>query len=427
MAEQVCRWIAQLAFLASGFIYVRTIEPQPENRKKSFATAAVFLLFFAGLNHFYVYAGCWTEMAARLAGFLLLGQMIYVGRRLSRLAALYYATWAFCSWQMMYELYLVCRNMGADYWAGRPVRLWVMEVLIFALGYLIVALSIGKMIPEEGRKSIGPRQMALALITFAIFQIVAFVPVNLQYSLSDLRWMVVYLIQFLLCVLLYLENELFKKSELRKELEIMGLLWKKEKEQYQLSKENISFINQRVHDLKHQIRAIRNAGKEDVERYLEEIEGSVRIYESIVQTGSAVLDTILTEKSLYCQERGIIISCMADGSQMEFINTVDLYAVLGNAIDNAMEEVARFQEEEKRQIDVLIYRRQQFLTIQITNPMEGNLVYEDGLPVTTKGNRMIHGFGLRSIRYILKKYDGVLTIREEDGCFSLRMLIPIPL
>lgn len=427
MTEQVCRWIDQLAFLASGFIYVHTIEPQQENRKKSFATVAGFLLFFAGLNHFFVYTGFWEEMAARLTGFLLLGQMIYAGRKLSRFAALYYAIWAFCSWQLLYEWYLVCRDMGADYWTGRPVQLWVMEAVIFALGYLIAALSIGKVIPEKGRKSIGPRQMALALLTFVIFQLVVFVPVNLQYSLSDLRWMVVYLVQFLLCMLLYLENELFKKSELRKELEIMGLLWKKEKEQYQLSKENISFINQRVHDLKHQIRAIRNARQEDVERYLEEIEESVQIYESIVQTGSAVLDTILTEKSLCCRERGITISCMADGSQMEFLNTVDLYAVLGNAIDNAIEEVAKFQEQEKRQIDVLIYRRQQFLTIQITNPMEGNLVYEDGLPMTTKGNRLIHGFGLRSIRYILKKYDGVLTIREEDGCFSLRMLIPIPL
>ena len=75
---------------------------------------------------------------------------------------------------------------------------------------------------------------------------------------------------------------------------------------------------------------------------------------------------------------------------------------------------------------MLIYRRQHFLAIHITNPMEGTLVYEDGLPVTTKGSRMVHGFGLRSIRHILKKYDGFLTVREEDGYFSLLMLIPIP-
>ena len=171
---------------------------------------------------------------------------------------------------------------------------------------------------------------------------------------------------------------------------------------------------------------MRHADPAEVDRYLAEIEGSVRTYESIVHTGSAVLDTILTEKSLYCKDHGITITCMADGSQMDFMNMIDLYAVLGNAVDNAIEEVGKFEEKEKRQIDVLIYRKQQFLAIHVTNPMEGQLVYEEGLPVTTKGSRIVHGFGLRSVRHILKKYDGFLTIQEEDGCFSLLMLIPVP-
>lgn len=429
MVERVSKWIMQGAFLASGFIYVHTIEPKPEQRKKTCFLVAVFILFFTALNCFYKYDNIWTEMAARMAGFLLLGYILYTGRKLSLFAAYYYTIWAFCSWQLMYEWYLVCRNMGADYWRHRPVQLLLVEVMIFGLGYLIVALSIGRMIPDKGRKTIGPRQLLLAFITFLNFQIIVFVPGDLEYSLYDLRWMIVYLVQFLLCIVLYLQNELFKKSELRKELEIMGLLWKKEKEQYQLSRENISFLNQRVHDLKHHIQAIRNASREEIERYLAEIEGSVKVYESIIKTGSAVLDTILTEKSLYCKDHGILISCMADGSQMDFMNTVDLYAVLGNALDNAIEEVEKFQQQERRQIDVLIYRKQQFLAMHITNPMDaenGRLEYVEGLPVTTKGSRLVHGFGLRSIRHILKKYDGCLTIREEDGCFSLLMLIPVP-
>ncbi len=425
MNDQVSRWIMQGAYLASGYVYVRTIEPKPENRRKTACIAVSFILFFALLNQFYVYDKFRTEMATRMVGFLLLGYMIYTGRKVSLVAAFYYTVWAFCSWQLMYEWYLVCYNMGETYWINRRMQQWVTEILIFAVGYLIIALTIGRIIPDKGKKSIGLRQLSLALITFANFQIVPFVPGDLEYSFHDLRCLIVYVVQLLLCIVLYLQNELFKKSELRKELEIMGLLWQKEKEHFQLSKENISYMNQKVHDLKHHILAMRSADKDEIERYLTELEGSVRIYESIVHTGSAVLDTILTEKSLYCKDHGITISCMADGSQMEFMHTVDLYAVLGNALDNAIEEVEKFQEQEKRQIDVVIYRKQQFLAMHITNPMEGGLEYEEGLPVTTKGSRLVHGFGLRSIRHILKKYDGFLTIQEEDGCFSLLMLIPI--
>lgn len=426
MKGQVSRWIMQGAFLVSGYIYVHTIETKPENRKKTICITIIMILFFAVLNYFYKYEDFWTEMATRMGGFLLLGYMIYTGRKLSLFAAYYYAIWAFCSWQLMYEWYLVCQNMGAEYWKDRQLQDWTTELLIFGIGYLIVGLTIGRIIPDKGKKNIGPRQLALALITFANFQIVPFVPGDLEYSFHDLRLLIVYVVQFLLCIVLYLQNELFKKSELRKELEIMGLLWQKEKEQFQLSRENISYINQKVHDLKHHIHAMRHADQAEVDQYLAEIEGSVRTYESIVHTGSPVLDTILTEKSLYCKDHGITITCMADGSQMDFMNMVDLYAVLGNAVDNAIEEVGKFEEKEKRQIDVLIYRKQQFLAIHVTNPMEGQLVYEEGLPVTTKGSRIVHGFGLRSVRHILKKYDGFLTIQEEDGCFSLLMLIPVP-
>ena len=116
---------------------------------------------------------------------------------------------------------------------------------------------------------------------------------------------------------------------------------------------------------------------------------------------------------------------MADGSCLDFIDTVDLYTILGNAIDNAIEAAVKLEEREKRQIDLMIYRRKKLLTIQLINPLEAPLVYEEGVPVTTKKDREYHGFGLKSIKHTLKRYDGALNIEEADGCFFVTMLIPI--
>ena len=87
----------------------------------------------------------------------------------------------------------------------------------------------------------------------------------------------------------------------------------------------------------------------------------------------------------------------------------------------------KFKEKEKRQIDVMIYRQHNFLVMNIINPIPEQLIYEEGIPVTNKKDKLSHGFGLRSIRQILRKYEGFLNISEEDGCFSLKMLIPIQL
>lgn len=362
----------------------------------------------------------------QIAGLLFLALFLHMGRNVSWFEAAYYAIWAFMSWQLLFELTLICAQ--GSFWRqdGKKAFLWLSEILIFVVGHVVVTFTIGRWMPEKGKKKIGPRQFTLAVLTFIIFQMTSFVPGNMETVLREQGWISRYLTQVLLAVALYLQNELFKKSEMRKELELMNLLWKKEQEQYQISRENIALINQKCHDLKHQIYALRNVDGAQRKQYLDEIAESVQIYEAMVQTGNEVLDTILTEKSLYCKEHDIMISCVADGAQMDFINTVDLYAILGNSIDNAIEAVGKFEQKEKRQIDVLIYRQQQFLVINVINPLEGELVFEDGLPVTTKENKNFHGYGLKSIKYMVKKCGGIVNISEEDGCFSLMILIPIP-
>ena len=88
------------------------------------------------------------------------------------------------------------------------------------------------------------------------------------------------------------------------------------KEHYRIAKENIDIINRKCHDLKHQIAALRDmCTKEEREKYIEEIQDSIQIYEAMVKTGNDVLDTILTEKSLACKENDIVVSCVADGKR----------------------------------------------------------------------------------------------------------------
>ena len=419
------QWVCMLAFLPSGFIYVYTMQRRVERRKQAAAGILLFFLLCIWMSRIPFENIPEAAALLKLFGFCMLAWLLHAGIRLTWTAAVYYGIWAFLTWQILSELWLISISLPVSFLAGFPLPEWAAGILIYLTGYTLAALSIGKFMPDGGEKKIGPRQLGLAALNFLSIQILAVMFETTKVDPYDLRWLILYMTQLLLAVALYLQNELFKKSDMRREMELMNFLWKKEQEQYRLSKETIALINQKAHDLKHQIRALRTMPKEESARYLDEMEESVSIYEALVKTGNETLDIILTETSLYCREQGVALSCVADGSLLGFMDTVDLYALLGNAFDNAIEAVLELEDPQKRQIDLMIYRRQKFLAIQIINPTKNSPVYEDGFPTTTKEDRGYHGFGIKSMEHCLKKYGGVLSIGNEDGCFSLIMLIPL--
>ena len=74
---------------------------------------------------------------------------------------------------------------------------------------------------------------------------------------------------------------------------------------------------------------------------------------------------------------------------------------------------------------VLPYRGK-FLHIQIENRCETAPVFRGGLPVTTKADGENHGFGMISMKRIVEKYGGAMTVEWEDDIFRVSMTIPIP-
>jgi sensor histidine kinase regulating citrate/malate metabolism len=117
---------------------------------------------------------------------------------------------------------------------------------------------------------------------------------------------------------------------------------------------------------------------------------------------------------------------MADGKILSFIRHVDLYALLGNALDNAIESVQKTDDLEKRMIFLNIARRGETLLIHLENYCEVQPQFKDGLPITTKADRTSHGIGTKSIAYIVGKYDGNAVFGWDGELFRLDITIPIP-
>ena len=216
------------------------------------------------------------------------------------------------------------------------------------------------------------------------------------------------------------------QAQAQKELTALQTILESQYAQYLLSRETIEMINRKYHDIKHLIAVLRAEPDAQVrERWLNAMEADIRAYEIQNKTGNRVLDTVLTGKSLYCQNQGIELLVVADGKLLSFMDVADICTVFGNALDNAIECELKIPDPSKRIIRLVLSAQKQFLLLKVENYCPFHTDFRDGLPATTKEDPSNHGFGLKSIRHTAQKYGGSITAAIEDDWFVLKMLIPM--
>ena len=223
-------------------------------------------------------------------------------------------------------------------------------------------------------------------------------------------------------LILTVQHEQLREAALHSELAELDGVLHRQYEQYKQSKENIRLINRRYRELKMQIAAIRaerDHAKQDVA--LAAMESGIRQYEAENKTGNPVLDTLLTAKSLYCQQHHITMTCVADGHLLDFLETGEICTIVGTALDNATESVETEPDHEKRLIRVAVYAQNGFVMLRFENYCAQEVeLGADGLP-----RRNTHGGSdLRGVRAAAEKRGGTMTLHWENEWFTLRVLLP---
>ena len=232
------------------------------------------------------------------------------------------------------------------------------------------------------------------------------------------------LVVWSLCVLMVIMDMLLAMSillffKIRDERDMLRQMLEQQREQYRLEQRNIELINIKCHDLRHMLRS-RGAGLMD-ETLLNELADHISIYDARMDTGSDALTVVLDKYSMYCEQHGIRITCMIDGSLLNFIPAYKLYALFGNAVENAVKAVRRL-DREKRVISISQQISGSLINIRIANYFDGQVTYENDLPVNRAEN---HGFGVKSIQLVAEEYGGSIHVQNTADLFILNILLPL--
>lgn len=76
-------------------------------------------------------------------------------------------------------------------------------------------------------------------------------------------------------------------------------------------------------------------------------------------------------------------------------------------------------------VSLFIKRAGDMVLLHLENRCSRPPEFQDGLPLTDKEDKTAHGFGVRSIRYLVERYHGEALIQAADGTFCLDILLPL--
>ena len=179
-----------------------------------------------------------------------------------------------------------------------------------------------------------------------------------------------------------------------------------------------------IHDTKHHFLVVqeylKNEEYENLQKYIKQISDEFQRTVPKVYTGIKILDFILEQKRVVAQKSGIRYEI--DTMLLTGIPTTEqeTCALFGNLLDNAIEACCLVETEEKW-IEIQINQSNQLLSIEVLNTFEIPYIRKQGVFETIKEERSVHGYGIKSMRRIVDKHQGLITYEEKEKIFITKI------
>ena len=226
----------------------------------------------------------------------------------------------------------------------------------------------------------------------------------------------------LICVLVYTLYTVMAKSYDNK---LKSALHSQEKEHYlaqaMLMQESTNKIRSIHHDMKSHFVTLRDytMGNQVATDYLNNLLNDMGEHEALSRTGNIAIDSIINYKLRDINEAGISLALKVAVPPQLAIDASDITVILGNLLDNAMEALAKVQEDKKLVINIKL--EGSCVYIKVENTFDGNVKYAgkgSGGQITTIKTGDGHGYGLKNIQQAVEKYNGHAKFVHEGNLFS---------
>ena len=239
---------------------------------------------------------------------------------------------------------------------------------------------------------------------------------NLEHHIMSSVLAIIFTVQ-----LLYMKNyTLLKKAEQQEQFTI-----KRMNEQfcyYREKEEDEKRVRALYHDMKNHLLILERQNSDETKQMAADLRRQISDYEDYIHTGNDFLDVIIRDKVKRAKEQRIDFLAMIHFDAGDFIEPMDISAIFGNALDNAIEASVKLPPEQ-RLITVKADCVREMLSIVFENNCQRG---ESGYEHTTKSDCFLHGFGIQNMKTAAEKYGGQCLIQQKPGRFTVKIILPLP-
>ena len=155
--------------------------------------------------------------------------------------------------------------------------------------------------------------------------------------------------------------------------------------------------------------------------YLEAIGNPLREVIHRNWTDNETINTIICIKYQIIQKSNIRFTTNISIPNKNYIQPNDMCTILGNLIDNGIEACQRAQKDKNKWIHIAVCIVNAMIIIKIEN---GNEPYLKGAQLLTqKKDNLFHGWGLKSVKKTISKYEGSLQCIKKENSFRVVAII----
>lgn len=140
---------------------------------------------------------------------------------------------------------------------------------------------------------------------------------------------------------------------------------------------------------------------------------------SLIDTGNITVNAILNAKMEEAKEKNITVDVIADLPSELPIQNGDLVSLISNIWDNAMEHSDVVNPAIRAKLEIV----KAYLSIVISNRVSSDVLKENPMLKTSKNQAFRHGIGVKVIRQVTEKYDGITDFKVEENWFTVSILL----